>query len=129
MPVPALLGRLWSLTFAILVCSTTALYADEPVLSRIAFGACAKQDKPQPIWDAVVESQPEAFLFLGDNIYGDTDDMAILKAKWQLLGAQPGYQKLKATCPIFATPYKVRYSSENGLSRKTSPECVAVTAA
>lgn len=103
MLIYAALNRFWLLTIAALLLSTTAVGADEPVLSRIAFGACAKQDKPQPIWDAVVESQPEAFLFLGDNIYGDTDDMAILKAKWQLLGAQPGYQKLKATCPIFAT--------------------------
>lgn len=83
--------------------------ADEPVLSantvlsRIAFGSCAKQDKPQPIWDAVVATQPQLFLFLGDNIYGDTQDMELLKHKWDLLGAQPGYQLLKRTCPVLAT--------------------------
>ncbi|GDY10431.1 MAG: alkaline phosphatase family protein [Planctomycetota bacterium] len=76
--------------------------AQEP-LQRIAFGSCAKQDKPQPIWDALVESKPQLFLFIGDNIYGDTEDMAVLKQKWDLLGAQPGYQKLKQTCPVLAT--------------------------
>lgn len=77
--------------------------ADDAVLSRIGFGACAKQDQPQPIWEAVVAAKPELFVMLGDNIYGDTRDMAVLKAKWDLLGAQPGYQKLKATCPVIAT--------------------------
>ncbi len=78
-------------------------WADETVLSRIGFGACAKQDQPQPIWEAVVAAKPELFVMLGDNIYGDTQDMAVLKAKWDLLGSQPGYRKLKATCPVIAT--------------------------
>lgn len=77
-------------------------HAQEP-MQRIAFGSCAKQDQPQPIWDAVVETKPQLFLFIGDNIYGDTEDMAVLKRKWDLLGAQPGYQKLKQTCPVLAT--------------------------
>lgn len=82
---------------------TGILQAEEKPLSRIAFGACAKQDKPQPIWDAVIEAQPELFLFLGDNIYGDSTDINVLKAKYQLLGEQPGYQKLKQTCSVLAT--------------------------
>lgn len=77
-------------------------HAQEP-LQRIAFGSCAKQDQPQPIWESVVATKPQLFLFIGDNIYGDSDDMVVLKKKWDLLGAQPGYQKLKQTCPILAT--------------------------
>jgi alkaline phosphatase D len=83
------------------LCSTAS--AQEKTLGRIAFGSCAKQDKPQPIWDAIVEAKPELFLFIGDNIYGDTKDMAVMREKYSLLGAQPGYQKLKAACPILAT--------------------------
>ena len=88
--------------------------ADEPVVSRIAFGACAKQDKPQPIWDAVIATQPQLFVFLGDNIYGDTQDMAVLKEKYQLLGQQPGYAKLKQTCPILATWDDHDYGANDG---------------
>ena len=76
---------------------------DDVPLSRIAFGSCAKQDEPQPIWEAVVESDPDVFLLIGDNIYGDSEDLDVLKAKWDQLGAIPGYQKLKETCPILAT--------------------------
>jgi alkaline phosphatase D len=88
--------------------------AEDAVLSRIAFGSCAKQDKPQPIWDAVVAVQPQRFLFLGDNIYGDTQDMDVLRAKYQLLGNQPGYQKLKQTCPILATWDDHDYGVDDG---------------
>lgn len=77
--------------------------AQDATISRIAFGACVRQDLPQPIWDTVVASDPELFLFLGDNIYADTEDMDLMRAKYQILGEQPGYQKLKTTCPILAT--------------------------
>lgn len=83
--------------------AATVVLADDTPLSRIGFGSCAKQDKPQPIWDAVVEMKPQLFVLLGDNIYGDSTDMEVLKAKYALLGNQPGYQKLKQTCPIVAT--------------------------
>lgn len=72
-------------------------------VSTIAFGSCAKQDKPQPIWDAILEEQPDLFLFLGDNIYGDSEDMAVLRAKYDLLAAQPGFARLRAAVPILAT--------------------------
>lgn len=99
MLIPALLiaGQLLGLA------DTTCLGADDRPLSRIAFGSCAKQDKPQPIWNAVLEGRPELFVFLGDNIYGDTTNMQELKAKWDLLGAQPGFQKLRQSCPVIAT--------------------------
>ena len=43
------------------------------------------------------------FVFLGDNIYGDTDNVEVLKAKYAQLAAMPGYQKLLKTCPVIAT--------------------------
>lgn len=88
--------------------------ADEPPLERIAFGSCAKQDQPQPIWDAVVATQPQRFLFIGDNIYGDSEDMNVLRTKYALLGAQPGYQRLKATCPVLATWDDHDYGKNDG---------------
>jgi alkaline phosphatase D len=73
------------------------------VLSRIAFGSCANQGKPQPIWDAVLEAKPDLFIFLGDNIYGDTRDMGVLREQYARLAGQPGFKKLRATTPIVAT--------------------------
>ncbi|WP_448551795.1 alkaline phosphatase D family protein [Thalassotalea montiporae] len=71
-------------------------------LSKIYFGSCGKQYKPMPIFDAIVADQPELFVFLGDNIYGDTEDMSELQQKYNTLGEHPGFKKLKATTPLIA---------------------------
>lgn len=99
--------RIQSLTrwlFVVTAFVPSLLSADEPQpLRTIAFGSCAHQEKPQPIWEAVVAARPELFLFLGDNIYGDSENLGVLKAKYDKLAAVPGFQKLKETCPILAT--------------------------
>lgn len=75
----------------------------EPTLIRgIAFGSCANQDKPQPIWNAIVAAKPDLFLFIGDNIYADTEDMELMKAKYAKLAAVSGFQTLRQTCPVLA---------------------------
>lgn len=71
-------------------------------LTRIGFGSCAEASKPQPIWDAIHERQFDLFVFLGDNIYGDTRDMSVLQAKYAELAAQPGFARLRATTPMLA---------------------------
>lgn len=80
--------------------------ASEPTTApvrRIAFGSCANQGKPQPIWDAVCDLKPDLFLFLGDNIYADTTDMVVMKQKYDKFAAVPGFKRLKQTCKIMAT--------------------------
>ena len=69
----------------------------------VAFGSCASQDHPLPILDEVVKYQPDVFIFLGDNIYGDTEDMDVLRSKYQQLGSKPSYQNLKRHTDILAT--------------------------
>jgi len=67
---------------------------DEARVSRIAFGSCLHQDKPQRIWNAILGAQPDLFLFLGYNIYGDTRDITELRAQYAKLAAQPGFQRI-----------------------------------
>ncbi|KAL9673033.1 hypothetical protein QQ045_029286 [Rhodiola kirilowii] len=55
---------------ALLLLSASAR-EEERIVSRIAFGSCANQSAPQPIWDAINGFNPQLFLWLGDNIYGD----------------------------------------------------------
>ena len=88
---------------AVLGLITSFARAEEP-LERIAFGSCARQHEPQPIWDAVVALKPQRFLFIGDNIYGDTDNSEILRQKYAQFGALPEFQRLVKACPIMATP-------------------------
>jgi alkaline phosphatase D len=91
------IARSLCVPFLILVAAASGAGADERVVSRIAFGSCARHDVPQPIWDAIVATRPDVFVFLGDNIYGDSEDPATLQYKWNLLGIHPGYQKLRAS--------------------------------
>lgn len=70
---------------------------------KVAFGSCGSQEHPLPIFDEVVKQKPDVFVFLGDNIYGDTDDMGVLRAKYAKLGAKPTFQRLKAAVPLIAT--------------------------
>lgn len=76
--------------------------ASGETLTRIAYGSCAKSDKKQPIWDAILESKPDLFIFLGDNIYADTRDPKVMAKKYAQLAAQPGFKKLKKSVPICA---------------------------
>lgn len=93
--------RLLSLLLALLAATSLAARAELP--QRIDFGSCIHQDRPQPIWDTIAARKPDLFLLSGDNIYGDTDDIAILRAKYAKLGAQEGYQRLLAISPVLAT--------------------------
>ncbi len=70
---------------------------------KIAFGSCGSQNHPLPILNHVVNHKPDAFIFLGDNIYGDTNDMNILRKKYQLLGSKDSYKNLKENTEILAT--------------------------
>lgn len=72
-------------------------------LSKIAFGSCSNQSNSLSIFDVVVQHQPDLFIFLGDNIYGDTENMHTLQAKYEQLAAKPTFQNLKKNMPIIAT--------------------------
>jgi alkaline phosphatase D len=54
---------------------TSALAQSNPpsrsVLTRVAFGSCANQELPQPIWSSIRAYRPEIFIFGGDNVYGN----------------------------------------------------------
>jgi alkaline phosphatase D len=76
--------------------------ASELVVSRIALGSCAKQDRPMPIWSAVSGFKPDVLLMLGDTIYGDTEDMAVLRGTYDLLAADRGFGAIRNTVPIVA---------------------------
>ncbi|MDF1853621.1 MAG: alkaline phosphatase D family protein [Verrucomicrobiales bacterium] len=81
---------------------TQAALGEEP-LTRIHFGSCVKQTQPMPIFETILEDRPEVFLMIGDNIYADTADMEVMRAKYAQLNADPGFSLLRATCPILAT--------------------------
>ncbi|KAB2634034.1 hypothetical protein D8674_043041 [Pyrus ussuriensis x Pyrus communis] len=59
----------WWLTAAAV--EVAAESAHHHLVTRIGFGSCANQGAPQPIWNAIIDFDPQVFIWLGDNIYGD----------------------------------------------------------
>jgi|TARA_B110000908_G_scaffold48873_1_gene59656 alkaline phosphatase D len=82
--------------------SENASEATQPQIFKVAFGSCSHQSHPLPIFHEVIKQQPDLFVFLGDNVYGDTTDMEVLRQKYQQLGNQPSFQALKKNTPIEA---------------------------
>lgn len=74
-----------------------------PLVTKIAFGSCAKEDKNQPILKVIANKQPDLFIYLGDNIYGNTEDMVELKGKYALLSCKEEFQYLMGSNPVIAT--------------------------
>ena len=79
---------------------TQAQAADQ--VDKILFGSCSHQDKDIPIFDAINKEQADLFVFLGDNVYGDTENMTVLKSKYHKLGIKPGFAQLRANTPVIA---------------------------
>jgi alkaline phosphatase D len=103
------LGILAIVVLSVLIISScTARVKDNAVsqgnspLQIIAFGSCAHQNHKQPIWEAVNAESPDLFVFLGDNIYGDTEDMEVLRTKYEQLAAKPGFAELRENTQTIA---------------------------
>ena len=77
--------------------------ADPARLERLAFGSCNNQRQPTPLWSNVIEFEPQAFVFLGDNVYADTGDSAERQAAYGELASQEGYAELVSKTPVLAT--------------------------
>jgi alkaline phosphatase D len=81
----------------------------QPPLTRIAFGSCADEEKPQPIWDAVGRYRPELFLFTGDNVYGDVRGGQVLPEADLLDGLRHAYVQALAVPGFMAVKTGVRH--------------------
>ena len=90
-------GVLCALLALTLVLSATAQ------ITRIAFGSCAHQDRSQPLLKLAAAYNPDRFIFLGDNIYGDTDNMDTLRAMARSVS-------ILSVSPYILSPKKIKRS-------------------
>ena len=47
----------------------------------IGFGSCITEKREQPIWKVIKEENIDEFFFMGDNVYGDSDDGLLIEMK------------------------------------------------
>jgi alkaline phosphatase D len=98
-------ARLLPLLAFLLVATPAAAQPEQSPLTRIAFGSCADQELPQPIWDAVLAYRPELFIFAGDNVYGDVSspELAELRRAYAMAASIVGYEWVRREVPHLAT--------------------------
>lgn len=79
-------------------------------ITRIAFGSCNNPGKPahdrtkvKSVFEVIHEAKPDVFIFLGDNIYGDTQNMEVLKKKYQALEDVDDFRTLRDNTIMLAT--------------------------
>lgn len=69
----------------------------------IAFGSCNKETLPQNYWEIIQQHNPDLWVWLGDNIYGDSYDTSVLANKYALQKNNPYYASFTAAVPIIGT--------------------------
>lgn len=103
-----------ALAIAVCAACTQSVEMGQRPVQRIAFGSCLHQDRPAPIWEAIVGAEPEAWVWLGDNIYGDTADGEVLAAAWNKVKGSPGYVELREVASVFGTWDDHDYGKNDG---------------
>ncbi len=85
--------------------------ADTTIVTRIAFGSCADEEKPQPLWQTILKDKPQLFLFTGDNVYADINEdkwvndpsLPALDFSYGKLGTHPDFTEFYRQVPMMIT--------------------------
>lgn len=95
-----------SLAFACALSSSALAYYPtdfESPLQRIAFGSCNREDLPQPMWTVITANKPDLWIWMGDNVYGDSKDPEVVETKYAQQFNQADYSTFRAATPIIGT--------------------------
>ena len=108
---------------------STVLYVGQnlPIkqnLTTIALGSCNKHYEDQDIWPIISTHSPQLWLWLGDNIYSDTEDMEEHKAAYLQQKHNGVYKKFRQQTPVIGIwddhDYGVNDGDKNYPKRKES---------
>ena len=69
----------------------------------VAFGSCNMSQEPNLFWDDIVAQQPDVWIWGGDIVYADTDDVERLRAIYAMQDTVAGYAELKKEVPVIGT--------------------------
>jgi alkaline phosphatase D len=81
--------------------------APATTLTRIAFGSCNHQSAPQHMWAQIAAQNPQLFLMIGDNVYGDNGwdadaGLESLRKSYALQASHPEFTGFRARYPMMA---------------------------
>jgi len=90
------------------VAPANASIAPDTVITRLAFGSCNHQSRSQHMWAQIAATNPELFLFIGDNNYGDQmwagdAGLTTLRAAYAKQAETPELSEFRAKIPMMIT--------------------------
>jgi len=92
-------------------------------LTRIAFGSCLNETEDQAIWNTIAADDPDLFLFIGDNVYGDayrSDPVALdpnmpkMVKSYNTLASVPEFAAFRAETPLLTSWDDHDYGANDG---------------
>ena len=89
-----------SLIFAFIAISPSISADELNDIYVMGFGSCITEKRDQPIWKAIEKENINEFFFMGDNVYGDTEDGL-------LDGMRASYDKQKQMFPEWLSDKKL----------------------
>jgi alkaline phosphatase D len=95
------------------VATTSGVITSAPI-QTLAFGSCNRQDLPQPLWPVINKNNPDVWVWLGDNIYGDSDTMAVLRRKYEMVLQEEEYKRLQNQTKIIGVWDDHDYGKNDG---------------
>jgi alkaline phosphatase D len=72
----------------------------DQTLTTIAIGSCNRQDAPQEMWPFIQAQDPDLWIWMGDNIYGDSEDMAVMADKYRVQKFGEAYTSFREQVPV-----------------------------
>ncbi len=69
----------------------------------VAFGSCNMSQEPNPFWEDILAEDPDVWIWGGDIVYADTDDVERLRSIYAMQDTVAGYAKLRSEVPVIGT--------------------------
>ena len=69
----------------------------------VAFGSCNMSQEPNYFWDDILAENPDVWIWGGDIVYADTDDVERLRSIYAMQDTVADYAKLRHEVPIIGT--------------------------
>jgi len=70
------------------------------ILEKIVFGSCSNQMLDQKYWDVIAAKHPDLWIWMGDIIYNDTEDMDEHEKEYMKFKHNPYYQNFIGQVPV-----------------------------
>ena len=69
----------------------------------LSFGSCNKQNDDQSYWNVISQDHPDLWIWMGDIIYADTENMTVMKSKYDQQKSNTHYSQFIAEVPVIGT--------------------------